>query len=158
MLLSEFASLLETSTAEAIAFARSMVFDELPANYTYRVFPNQSYDGHREPDDVVYPNDSLDDMHDFIEMGRDDCIRYLYRDGRVPQWIDISVGAVDYDFTYIYLRCCGRFTAHDERLYYKRFDRGPFGIKSPAIPPHIDLENRNTKFWIGDAVQPPRSG
>ena len=70
----------------------------------------------------------------------------------------ISVGAVDYDFTYIYLRCCGRFTANDERLYYKQFDRGPFGIKSPAIPPHIELGDHETKFWIGDAVQPPKHG
>jgi hypothetical protein len=158
MLFSEFAVLLVTSTADAIAFARSMVLDELPANYRYRVFPNQSWDGPLEPDDVVYPNDSLDDMHGYIEMGRNACIRYLYRDGRVPQWIDISVGAVAYDFTYIYLRCCGRFTADDERLYYKRFDRGPFGIKSPTIPPHIELGDRETKFWIGGAAQPPRSG
>lgn len=158
MLLSDFAALLDTSTADAIAFARSMVLDELPDSYTYCVFPNQSCDEHREADEVVYPDDSLDGLHDYIEMGRDDCIRFLYRDGRVPEWIDISVGAVDYDFTYIYLRCCGRFTANDERLYYKQFDRGPFGIKSPAIPPHIELGDRETKFWIGDAVQPPRRG
>lgn len=158
MLLSDFATLLDASTADAIAFARSMVLDQLPDSFAYRVFPNQSCDGHLEPDEVVYPDDSLDDLHDYIEMGRDDCIRYLYRDGRVPEWIDISVGAVDYDFTYIYLRCCGRFTANDERLYYKRFDRGPFGIKSPAIPPQFELGDRDTTFWIGDAVPPPRSG
>lgn len=158
MLLADFAALLDTSTADAIAFARSMLLDKLPECFTYRVFPNQSCDDHLEPDEFVFPNDSLDDLHDYIEMGRNDCIRYLYRNGRVPEWIDISVGAVDDRFTYIYLRCCGRFTANDERLYYNRCDRGPFGIKSPAIPPHIELGDRQTKFWIGDAVQPPRSG
>lgn len=156
MLLSDFATLLDTSTADAIAFARSMVLDELPDSIAYRVFPNQSYDEHRAHDEVVYPDDSLAHTHDYIEMGRDDCIRYLYRDGRVPQWIDISVGAVAHGLTYIYLRCCGRFTADDERLYYKQLGRGPFSIKSPAIPPHVELGDRVTKFWIGDAVQPPR--
>jgi len=158
MLLSDFATLLDTSTANAIAFARSMVLDELPDAFTYRVFPNQSCDEHLEPDEVIYANDSLDDIHDYLLMGRDDCLGFLYRDGRIPEWIDISVGAVDYDFTYIFLRCCGRFTANDDRLYYKRFDRGPFGIKSPSIPPHVALGDRDAKFWISDAVDPPRHG
>ena len=87
MLLSDFATLLDMSTADAIAFARSMVLDELPDSYTYRVFPNQSCDKHLEPDEVAYPGDSLDGLHDYIEMGRDDCIRFLYRGGRVPEWI-----------------------------------------------------------------------
>ena len=121
MLLSDFATCLILPRLTRIAFARSMVLDELPCAYKYHVFPNQSYDEHLEAGDVVYPNDSLEDIHEYIEVGRDDCIRYLYRDGRVPKWIDISVGAVDYDFTYVCLRCCGRFTADDERLYYKRF-------------------------------------
>jgi hypothetical protein len=158
MLVSDFATLLDTSTANAIAFARSMVLDDLPNSYIYRVFPNQSCDEHLGPDELVYPDDSLVDVHDYIEMGRDDCIHFLYRDGRVPEWIDISVGAVDHEFTYIYLRCCGRFTANDERLYYNQFDRGPFGVKSPAIPPNIELGDREIKFWIGDAVDPPERG
>ena len=40
MLLADFAKLLDTSTADAIAFARSMVLDELPDRFTYRVFTN----------------------------------------------------------------------------------------------------------------------
>lgn len=158
MSFSDFAALLDTSTVDAIALARSMVLDELPDAVTFRVFPNQSYDEHLKPDEVVYPDDSLDDLHRYIEMGRDECLQFLYRDGRIPEWIDISVGAVDYDFTYIYLRCCGRFTANDDRLYYKRFDRGPFGIKSPAIPPDVAFGNRESKFWIGQAVDPPKRG
>ena len=80
MLLSDFATLLDASTADAIAFARSMVLDELPEDFTYRVFPNQSCVEHLEPDEVVNPDDSLYDLHDYIEMGRDDCLRFLYRE------------------------------------------------------------------------------
>ena len=135
-----------------------MVLDDLPDVFTYRLFPNQSCDEHLEPDDVVFPNDSLAHIHDFTELGRDDCLQFLYRDGRVPQWIDVSVGDVDYDFTYVCLRCCGRFTRHDDRLYYRRFDRGPFGIKSPPFPPDIAIEEEKPRFWMRDIVQPSRSG
>ena len=80
------------------------------------------------------------------------------RIGRILEWIDISVGAVDYEFTYVYCRCCGRFTANDDRLYYKKFDRGPFGIESPPLPPHVALGEEPPRFWIDDAVRPPRMG
>ena len=158
MQFSDFAELLDIATKDAIAFARTMVLDTLPEACTYRIFPNQSCDDNLESDEVVYPEDSLAEIYDYIKMGRDDCLAFMYRDGRIPEWIDISVGAVDCGFTIVYCRCCGRFTANDDRLYYTRCDRGPFGIKSPALPPHVALGDNCPKFWIGDAVSSPRTG
>ncbi len=155
---SEFTRLLDVSTANAIAFAKTQLLDDLPDEYVYRVFPNQSFDDNRDPDEIVYPDDSLKSIHDHIEMTRDDCIRYLYREGRIPEWIDISVGATDASLTYIDLRCCGRFTDNDERLYYNRCQRGPFGIKSPAFPPGIPLGEKKPKFRLADIAAPPTSG
>lgn len=156
MQLSDFSRLLDVSTADAIAFAKTILLDDLPVNVAYRVFPNQSHDDNRAPDVFVYPEDSLESIDDYIEMSRDECVRFLYRDGRVPEWIDISVGSADNKLTYIDCLCCGRFTDDDERLYYVRSDRGPFGIKSPTFPTSIPFGETRPRFWIAD--MPKRRG
>ncbi|MBL8814409.1 MAG: hypothetical protein JNL58_00150 [Planctomyces sp.] len=156
MNVSEFSQLLDLATADAIAFAKTMLLDELPDKYVYRIFPNQSYDGNREDEEIVYPADSLASLNDYREMTRDDCIRFLYRDGRIPEWIDISVGAADSNLTYVHCRCCGRFTDDDEKLYYNHTNRGPFGIKSPPIPYWIRSGVEGPRFSLGDTVAPPK--
>lgn len=156
MNVSEFSRLLDVSTANAIAFAKTMLLDELPDKYVYRIFPNQSYDGNREDDEIVYPTDSLASLNDYREMTRDDCIRFLYRDGRIAEWIDISVGAADSNFTYVDCRCCGRFTDNDEKLYYNHTNCGPFGIKSPPIPYWTRSALDRPRFSLADTVAPPK--
>lgn len=149
MQLSEFAQLLDVSTADAIAFAKTMLLDHLPSNVAYRVFPNQSHDHNRRPD-VVYPDDSLNSPDDYLEMSREQCICFLYRVGRIPEWIDLSVGSADENLTYVDCLCCGRFTDEDERLYYARCERGPFGVKSPTFPTSKLFHETQPRFWLSD--------
>ena len=33
------------------------------------------------------------------------------------------------------LSCCGRYTDHEEAMYYHSYGRGPFGLKGPPLPP-----------------------
>ena len=147
---SEFTRLLDISTADAIAFAKTILLDSLPVGYVYRVFPNQSYDDNRGPDVIVYPEDSLESLDDYIEMTRDECVSFLYRDGRIPEWIDISVGGANNNLTFIDCLCCGRFTDNDEHLYYTRCQRGPFGIKSPTFPPSVPFGEKHPRFRLAD--------
>jgi hypothetical protein len=151
---SDFVRLLDLATADAIAFAKTMLLDQLPEKYIYRIFPNQSYDDNRDADVIVYPMDSLDSLDDYREMTRGDCIRFLYREGRIPEWIDISVGGADTNLTYVDCRCCGRFTNDDERLYYNRRERGPFGVKSPTFPHWIPMGEKSPRFRLADIVTP----
>jgi len=58
----------------------------------------------------------------------------LCRDGRCPEWIDISVEAVGEGVTVFRLTCCGRYTADPGRMHYTRHGLGPFGVKSPVLP------------------------
>jgi hypothetical protein len=148
--LSEFTRLFDLSTEDAISFAKTILLDSLPDELRFRLFPNQSHDDNRAPDEIVYPEDSLESLDQFLELSRDDCIRFLYRDGRIPAWIDVSVGAADATRTYIHLLCCGRYTDDDNRLCYNRCQRGPFGIKSPTFPPWIPFDEKNPKFRLAD--------
>lgn len=149
MTFDDLAARFDTATAACVAFARTLVWDELPEAKTYRVFPNQSHDARLKPDEVVYPEDTLREGV-YLAMSRDAALRFLYRNGRVPEWIDVSVGAADREFTYVNLLCCGRFTANDERLYYRSRGQGPFGIKSPNFPPGF-VGDRGDKFWLRES-------
>lgn len=69
----------------------------------------------------------------------DAVVSLLWRDHRVPEWIDISVWEADMHLTHFDLMCCGRFTAESHRLYYNWTDVPPFGVKGPAYPARIAL-------------------
>lgn len=80
---------------------------------------------------MLYPED--DERVVVLETGRD-VVSLLYRDGRCPQWIDISAVRVGDAFTELQLLCCGRFTNDGNKMYDTRRGTGPFGIKSPVFP------------------------
>lgn len=124
------------ATAFALSFAHEFVRRPLPGNAAYLVYPNQSYDGHARADfETVYPGDSLPDLRDHLgPWSAIEAVAYLFRGGEVPEWIDISVEAVDRSRTMFALRCCGRYTAREDLLYYRERGLPPFGIKSPPLP------------------------
>jgi hypothetical protein len=138
----EFHKLLERASLAAIDFARQYVADELPKNLRFHLLLNQSCDDESTTDDRVYPEDKGKDI---IEDTQESVIKHLLRDGKCPQWIDVSVEATGNDFTLIELICCGRYTSDPAKMYYHDRGMGPFGIKSPVLPPDYDGK---TKFMI----------
>jgi hypothetical protein len=74
-------------------------------------------------------------------------VGFLWRGGKVPEWIDAAVQAEDGGQTLVSLRCCGRFTAQEELLYH-RYPGGvpPFSIKSPVLPPGWESVEASGKF------------
>jgi hypothetical protein len=137
------------SVQHSVAFARRLVRQSLPDAVVFRVYPNQSFDGQpRRSDEVVFPEESLSTLEDYQgPWSAEQIVAHLWRDGKVPEWIDVSVEAVLGGRTIIALRCCGRFTA-DERLYYYNDAGGipPFGIKSPELPPRWKSVEASGRF------------
>jgi hypothetical protein len=137
----EFAKLFHEASAACVVFARKFVTDNLPDSTIYELFPNSSYDGNPlHPDERVFPEDRLP-RDRFHLMDADQVIDFLWRDGMVPEWVDMSVVSTTDQQTVVELLCCGRFTANDGLLYYKHVNRGPFGIKGPTLPPDYDTNN-----------------
>ncbi len=153
----EFGALFLECTKRCVAFAREFVHDSLPDDVIYRIYPNASYDEHPlQSDEVVFPEDTLRDANKFRLMNFGDAVAFLYRDGRVPEWVDMSVKATTRSQTVIALMCCGRFTANRERWYYERWNQGPFACKSPVIPARFGIEGdprQQGKFWLADSPQ-----
>lgn len=113
----------------ALAIGRLLFSDELPDTPRFLVYPNQSYD--IEPDGqslTSYPEDTLPRGHHLAPMSGVEAIDYLWRDGRVPQWIDVILAGAQSGVTLIELRCCGRYVAEEERLYHKAAGVPPFSV------------------------------
>ncbi|HBJ86960.1 MAG TPA: hypothetical protein DDZ88_24500 [Verrucomicrobiales bacterium] len=113
-----------------------MVTNDLPTDYRYVVYLNQSFDeSPLEADETIYPDDPFGVGDLSSPLSSVEIVQLLCRDDAVPEWIDISAYRVTDCFTVFSLHCCGRFTSNIKRLYYGDSDLCPFGIKSPVFPP-----------------------
>jgi hypothetical protein len=122
-----FQNLLRLATMMTLEYAREHISSEIPANVRYKLYPNESYDGGSLRGDVtLYPDDTLPEGGFHGPLTIADAISFLWRNGKIPQWIDLTVDSVLADLTIIKLRCCGRFTATAEYLYYSDEGLGPF--------------------------------
>jgi hypothetical protein len=130
MLRDVFAKRFHDAASEARDFARTFVEEPLPEEMTFRAHLNSSYD--RNPLQAgltVYPND--DNLH---RCNEEDAISLLWRDGKVPQWIDVSVVGETESSTVVRLLCCGRFTELDQLLYHQHEGRPPLHVVGPSFP------------------------
>lgn len=139
---SEFNDLLRKATAASVNFARRYVENDLPEAVRFRVLLNQSADNPAETAVRMYPEDV---GREFSGLSEEEVCNLLLRDGRCPQWVDVSVEAQSPTDTRVCLRCCGRFTDDTQRMYYSGGGMGPFGIKSPGLP--LDFKE-GTKFRV----------
>ncbi len=157
----EFRRLLARCTAECLTLSRQYLLDDLPDDVFYWLYPNQSHDKLPLDDDVVvHPNDTLATPEAHHELALDGAVDFLWRNGRIPEWVDIMVSDISDNRTCVELLCCGRFTASRHRWRYSKAGRGPFGVKGPYLPVGFDSEHP-TRFQLrrGGAAgtHPPRS-
>jgi hypothetical protein len=124
--------------------ALSIVTNELPTDYRYVAYLNQSFDENPlEADETIYPDDPSVAGDLDSPLCAEEIVQLLWRENAIPEWIDISAYRATDRFTVFSLHCCGRFTPNIERLYYAGSDLCPFGIKSPVLPPRwIEAQGR----------------
>ena len=128
----EFQRHLMSATQHAFDCAREFVRNPLPTSFRYLVHLNESYDGNPlEAGETTFPED---DGRVVGPLADHEVVDLLWRAGRIPEWIDISVARTDGVHTFMQLLCCGRFTDQAKHLYYRDSDVCPFGVKSPYLP------------------------
>ncbi|QKW32842.1 hypothetical protein HUT06_01320 [Actinomadura sp. NAK00032] len=135
-----FAARFAASARAARQLAQSLVSERLPEPLVFRVRLNQSYDGHApQPGELRFPEDSA--YGTAVALSRCDAetvVAALWRDGHVPEWINIAAISETGTETVIELICCGRFTSDDSHLYHPEEGWPPFHVLSPAQPPQYD--------------------
>ncbi|MBC8391091.1 MAG: hypothetical protein H8E17_00780 [Deltaproteobacteria bacterium] len=126
----DFHNQLIAASFASLCFGQEYVSNRLSHDLTYVVLLNQSYDGHRKEDEIVFPEDDGKICSDLSQL---ELVDLLHRDGRCPMWIDIQVAGADKKRTLMSLRCCGRYHDDESRMYYYEQGTQPFGIKSPDL-------------------------
>jgi hypothetical protein len=139
-----FLELLKKATTIAFDFAKEFVDDNMPNEFSYSVELNASNDDPALTQFDLYPEDD-DKRVEFINEL--EVVQLLYRKGKVPVWIDISVKCIYNNETVLRLLCAGRYSDCEDEFYYKNGGTGPFGIKSPILP--IDyVQGRKFKIKV----------
>jgi hypothetical protein len=147
-----FARRFQEAAEASVAFAALMVRQALPPSRRFLIEPNASSDGNPLVDDErVFPDDSLPPGRMLGPLTFAEALDWLWRDGQVPEWVDVSVYREDGTHTDLRLRCCGRFTGLEQRLYYPE-GYAPFGIKSPDLPSGWESVEQSGQFEL------PRGG
>lgn len=144
-----------TATQSAFQFTSRFVHNSLPQSFSYVVLLNQSNDRNAlKPGEHVYPHDQSQFGVCVGPLTADAVVELLWREGRVPEWIDISVVRIEGNQTILQLRCCGRFTDRAELLYYAQTAVCPFGCKGPLLPP--DWNEGDARFDLHWNQGPPK--
>jgi len=161
-----FVARLREAAARAHDFARTMIVESLPDALRFRVRLNSSHDGNPPVgDERRFPEDSsFERAVELHSVDEERAISTLWRGGRIPEWIDVSVIGETVSATLVELRCCGRFTAEDRLLYHEQEGRPPFHVLGPALPPDYDLGERerfsiyhHSECWTLDELDHLRS-
>jgi hypothetical protein len=143
----------------AIPFSQKFVTNPLPSNCLSFLYPNMSYDGNPLVDDEqIFPEDGSglsEEKPYFGALTESEVVEFLWRNGKVPEWINITVSTYDAKFTYLELLCCGRFTETEKRLYHTFEGYPPFHVLGPDLPPgwkSIEESGKFDLFWRKNAA------
>lgn len=124
---------LEDAAILARDFTRTMVTNTLPDSIAYTILYGCSYDGNPlVEDEKTFPDDY--NGGPISINSADDVTDQLWRDGFVPEWINVSVSHEDKDRTNIKLECCGRYSSMPKMMYHVHEGRPPFHVLGPPMP------------------------
>jgi hypothetical protein len=133
-----------------LPFSRQFVTNLLPSDCLSLLYPNMSYDGNPLiGDEQTFPEDSfgLTEEKPYIgPLTESDVVEFLWRNGRIPEWVNVTVSTFDEKYTYLELLCCGRFTATGGRLYHAGEGYPPFHVLGPDLPPDWESIEKSGKF------------
>ena len=137
---------LNESIETAFSFARSLVSNELPDKIKYQIFMNCSYDRNKlEDGEVTLANKEQENS--LIESeSTEEVFDILWREGRVPEWVNVSVASEDGIFTYLQLACSGKFSNRREHMYHAHEGRAPFHVLGPPAPTSLDYYDDDQKY------------
>ncbi len=133
-------------------FAQSFLEEPLPSELRFRLELNASFDGNPlHENERVFPQDSDPrNQRALSNVDEAGALAAFWRDGLVPEWIDLSVVGASAAATLVGALTCGRFTADDWLLYHQDEGYAPFHVLGPSLPGgYVDGQ----RFSIYDSVQ-----
>ncbi len=132
----QLARRLHLATTRAVDFSQQFVWNVLPAACQYLV--SLSREGAKyspRVGEMIYPEDAQREEEFVGPVDVAGVVALVWRAGKIPEWINISVHSADEVTTYLELVCCARFTDQERLLYFPLSDTCPFQVRGPVLPP-----------------------
>jgi len=107
-------------------YAKKFVFDELPSKFKFNLY-------HREK------------IEKYLRLNVDEVIEKLYRDGKIPRWININVAKIDGEYTIFACAYSATFTNDDNMLQFSDEPWSPFQIGGPLMSEKYSMDK---KFYL----------
>ncbi len=127
----EFNNLLSECSLKAIDFAEYYVTNNLPKKVIFNVVLNVSKDDPKLKRFDIFPEDN-NKKYSLIKQQK--VVDLLFRNNKIPVWVDINVESIYNNHTVISLFCSGRYSDDSEQYYYNNNGTACFGVKSPNLP------------------------
>jgi hypothetical protein len=119
----------------------------VPNQDRYFAILNGSYDGNPlEPEEFLFPDHDIPQTDVYVPFTVEEVDKNIWRDGKIPEWIDITPYQADNDFLYVELLCCGRFTDDDSFLYNMEESYPPFHAFGRIAPGGYRSLGKDGKF------------
>ncbi|MDQ1165956.1 hypothetical protein [Flavobacterium sp. SORGH_AS_0622] len=127
----EFLFHLNGASFVALKFAEKFVKNKLVTDFKYNLILTvaSNIDGSNKFD--IFPEDNNIIKLDLTD---NEVVDILYRNNKIPVWIDISVLKSSRKTTTFNLLCSGKYTDDKNEYYYNYNGSGPFGVKGPNFP------------------------
>ncbi len=123
------------AASTAREFAQEFLLEKLPPASRFHLHLNQSYDANAGDDVTLFPQDASSELASRLKhITADAVVDALWRDGLVPEWVNVSVVGRTPAATVIEVLACGRFRADEAGLYHAWEGRPPFHVLSPVLP------------------------
>lgn len=133
---SVFEGRLLKASEEAFILAKDIITEQLSTTFRYIIVQNQSNDSNSSAQaqigfrqELIPANPSAEPLSSTKVAG------HLWRDSKIPEWIDISVDYTNSDFTCMVLRCCAKYSSIESpRWTLSQKDLAPFSLRYPKFP------------------------
>jgi hypothetical protein len=151
----EFARRLHEATVRALACARELVVNEVPDEHRFDIVikPHGPWEEGAPVDPPLMELWRRSRRGGVRELTASEVVAGLWHQGRVPEWIDIALSAIELPHddrwrvvSFVELRC-SRSVVGDEQLWYAADGLPPFHVLGPELPPgwclrHTDAAGR----------------
>lgn len=136
----------DDSVDYAINIAKKYISNEIPTSLVYLVYLNCSYDNGRllDTEHLVYKDTT---QLKYALENPSEVVSLLWVDGKVPEWINVSVDSIENGHLIIKLVCCGRFSSNKLDMYLPQSGFSPFSPRSPSLPPWYEEGIKFDLHW-----------
>lgn len=147
----EFSHNLRKASLSSHTKALVFVENELKPPFAFLVKLNQSFDGNPLAIGEVIPSEMRSKGANQIgPLTHDEVVTLLWRDGLVPEWVDIIPWEATASGLSFQLTCCGRFAESEPLLYHAKEGYPPFhapGVWTPPDWKSLDHTGRFDMNW-----------